>query len=309
MIFAQPINKKYIVEEKISGGSKFVGEYNLVEYSIKSDDDKLLYKITNKTDYDIPYSDIEVFDNGCSVLISAFHGTLTFFNNNGAKLKEIKLHEDIDVEYERSIKSVVDANSLLMSYKDLANGISVLHKYNSNGILEIKIKIEKTNINGLAYSVSLNQIYISSIEWNNDGGMKKVISLINEDGELLTSYSANFEKGFFTEKNKFIAFSNKSLISINAENLVLNFQNKPTHDELYIDVTSLKDSIIVVTAETPKLQNGKWIYKNPTIVKMDLSGNIIDKNEVETSSFSEFGFRKTSKALLFTVGYKSITIE
>lgn len=309
VIFTQSTNKKYFVEEKISGGSSIVGEYNIVEYSIKSDNNKLLYKISNKTDYDIPYSGIEVFNNGTSVLINAFHGTLTFFSNNGTILQKIKLRKDIGVEYERSIKSVVDANSLLISYKEQDKNFSIFQKYNYRGILEKSFEKEKTNISGLAYSESLNQIYISYIEWNSNGDMKKGISLVNEDGDLLTSYNASFETGFFTEKNQFIAFSNKSLISINTDNLRLNFQNRPAKDELYIDVTASMGSIIAAATKTPKLQNGKWYYKNPTIIKMDFSGKLLNKNEVKTSSFSDFGFKETNKTLRFTVGYKSITIE
>ncbi len=309
MIFAQSINKKYLVEEKISGGSEFVGEFNIVEYSIKSSEDKLLYKISNKTDYDIPYSGIEVFDNGNSVLISAFYGTLTFFSNNGTKLKETKLSKDIEVEYERSIRSVSDNNSLLVSFKEQNKNFATLQKYNSVGILKKSFEIEKTNINGLAYSESLNQIYISAVEWENSGSMNKNVSLINEDDELLKSYNANFEKGFFTEDNQFVAFSNKSLISINTESFEINFQNESTNNELYIDVTAVKGSIIAVAAEAPKLQNGKWLYKNPTIIKMDLSGKLIKKNIVETNSFSEFSFHKTNKVLRFIAGNKSITIE
>ena len=309
MIFAQSINKKYLVEEKISGGSEFVGEFNIVEYSIKSSDDKLLYKISNKTDYDIPYSGIEVFDNGSSVLISAFYGTLTFFNNNGIKLKEAKLSDDIDVEYERSIRSVVDNNSLLVIFHGENKKFSTLQKYNSNGALVKGFEVEEANINGLAYSESLNQTYISSIEWDNSGSMNKVISLINEDGELLKSYNANFEKGFFTEDNQFVAFSNKSLISINTENFEINFRNELDNDELYIDVTFSKKSIVAITAKPPKLNDGKWLYKNPTIVKIDLSDKLIERNVVETNSFSEFSFHKTNNVLRFMAGYKSIAVE
>ncbi len=309
MIFAQSINKKYFVEEKISGGSSIVGEYNTVEYSIKSRDEKLLYKISNKTDYDIPYSGIKVFNNGCSVLISAFHGTLTFYTNNGTKLKEIIIRENVGVEYERSIKSVVDVNSLLISYEDQSKNPSMLQKYNYSGLLEKSFEIEETNINGLAYSESLNQIYISSVVWDNSGTTNKIISLINEDGYLLKSYIANFEMGFFTENDQFIAFSNNYLLSINAENLEISLQNELAKDELYLDVIASKGLIFAITAKLPKLKSGKWFYKNPTIIKLDSSGKLIEKKEVEVNSFSEFSFMKTNEFLRFSAGSEIIAVE
>lgn len=309
MIFAQSINKKCFVEEKISGGSSIVGEYNIVEYSIKTSDEKLLYKISNKTDYDIPYSGIEVFTNAGAVLINSFYGTLTFFSNHGPKLKELKLSETLAFEYERSIKSVVDNNSLLVVFRKKNNDYSTLKKYNSAGILEKSFEIEKTNINGLAYSESLNQIYTSSVVWDNSGSTNKTISLINENGDLLKSYNAYFETGFFTEDNHFIAFSKKHLLSINTENLEISLQNEPAKDELYLDVIASKGSIVAIKAKPPRLKGGKWLYKNPTIIKLDSSGNLIEKKEVEVNSFSEFSFRKTNKFLQFIAGSEIIAIE
>jgi len=309
IVAAQSINKKYVADKKISGGSEFVGEYNIVVYSVKLSDGTLLYKISNKTDYDIPYSGIEVFNDGSSVLISAFYGTLTFFTNNGIKLSEKKIIEDIGVEYERSVKSVVDNNILLILFKEQNENFSTIQKYNSDGELEKSLEIEIININSLAYSGNLNQIYLSHIEWDSRGSANKIISLINKDGELQKSYDAEFDKGFFTEDNQFIAFSNKSLLSINADNLEINFQNKTANDELYIDVTASKNLIVAVKAKPPKLQNGKWYYKNPTILKLDLSGKLIEKYEVETNSFSEYGFNRSDNNLKFTAGKEIVIIE
>ncbi len=309
IIAAQSINKKFTVEEKISGGSEFIGDYNIVVYSVKLSDGTLLYKISNKTDYDIPYSSIEVFDDGGSVLINAFYGTLTFFTNSGTKLSENKLRENIGVEYERSIKSVVDNNILLILFKEQNEKFSTIQKYNSDGELQRRFEIDVININSLAYSETKNQIYLSHIEWDSRGSANKIVSLINEDGELQKSYDAEFDKGFFTEENQFIAFSNKSLLSINTENLEINFQNETTNDELYIDVTASKNLIVAVTAKPPKLQNGKWYYKNPTIIKLDLSGKLIEKNEVETNSFSEYGFNRYNNDLEFRAGKDFVIIE
>ena len=306
--FAQSINKKYFVEEKISGGSKAVGEFNVVEYSIKTADNKLLYKISNKTDYDIPYSGIEVFDDGSSVLINSFYGTLTFFDNSGVKTKETKLSETLGFEYERNIRTVVDNNFLLVLFSEDNKEQSTLQKYNSDGALEKTIELNQTNINAVAYSASLNQIYISSVKWNNNGELSKEISLLNEEGQLLKRYNANFEKGYFTEDNRFIAFSNKSLLSINSDDLNIAFLNESTKNKLYLDVTATNNTIVVAEANLPKLQNGKWVYENPTILKLNPSGKIIERKSVN-AVFTGFGFRKSGKNIQFIADGKAISIE
>lgn len=306
--FTQSINKKYFVEEKISGGSKSVGEFNVVEYLIKTADNKLLYKLSNKTDYDIPYSGIEVFDDGSSVLINSFYGTLTFFSNSGSKIKQVKLSAALNFEYERNIRSVVDKNFLLVVLNDGNKNHSVLQKYSANGALEKSLKLNETNINGVAYSEALDQIYISFIKWNSNGAVNKEISLINEDGQLLKSYNANFEKGYFAGDNRFIAFSNKSLLSINTQNLDVVFLNKSKNDKLFLDVSVVNNNIIAATASAPKLQNGKWIYYNPTMLKLNSTGKIIEEKNID-AAFSEFGFKNTGIAVWFMVDNKIITIN
>jgi len=144
--------------------------------------------------------------------------------------------------------------------------------------------------------------------WDNCGSINKVISLINENGELLKSYDANFEKGFFGD-NQFISFSNKYLLSINTENLEINFHNKPANDELYLDVTLSKESIIAITAKPPKLNNGKWFYKDPTILEINLNGKIVKQINAETPLFSNFDFRRTGAVLKFVAGDKTIVVE
>lgn len=308
IVFAQSINKKYFVEEEIYGGSKSVGEFNLVVYSIKTANNKLLYKISNKTDYDIPYSGIEVFDNGSSVLINAFYGTLTFFNSTGSKIKEAKLSESLGFEYERNIHTVVDNNSLLVVFREENKDHPILQKYSSSGMLEKNFKLNQTNINGVAYSEVLNQIYISSVKWNNSGEMSKEISLINGEGQLLKSYNANFEHGYFTDDNRFVAFSNKSLLAINTENLSVAFINKLTNNKLYLDVAESNGTIFAAAANAPKLQNGKWVYSNPTILKLNSNGKIFEKKNID-ATFSGFGFRKIKTSVKFLTDNKAIIIE
>lgn len=309
IISAQSLKKRFAVKEKIEGGSGSIGEDNVVEYSIVSGDGRLIYKISNKTDYDIPYSKLEVFNNGYSVLINSFYGTLTFFNNNGTRLTETKLSTNIGVEYERSIKSAVDNNTLLILFNQQENKFSTIQKYNYIGIIELNFVVDVLNVNGLAYSETLNQIYLSHIEWDQSGGIKKAVSLINENGELLKKYNSTFEKGFFAENNQFIAFSNKSLIAINSDNLEIYFQKKPAINEIFIDVTSAVGATVAVSAKPPILEDSKWYYKNLTIKKLSLSGKTIESRDVVTSLFSEYGFNWLDSKLKFIVGSKHVNVE
>ncbi|MEN8192207.1 MAG: hypothetical protein ABFS12_05290, partial [Bacteroidota bacterium] len=290
VVFTQSINENYKVEEKINGGSESVGVFNTVEYSVADKNGSILYKITNQTDYDIPYSHLYAFENGGSVLISSFYGMLTFYNSSGTKITDKMIKENVIGEYERSIKAVVDNNSLIIQFGELNDNFSTIQKYGFNGRLVSSIKIELTNINGLAYSEKLGQIYLSHVEWNNDGSADKKVSLFNEIGQVQKQYDAFFDKGFFTGDNRFVAFSNKTLLTVNTESLEVIFKNKANDNEMFLDITVSKEKIVAVSARPPKLQNGKWYYEDPTILKLDNSGKIIKENKIETDLFSDYEF-------------------
>ncbi len=305
----QSLDKSFIVEEKINGGAREVGEYNFVEYSVKSNDGKLLYQIVDKVDYDIPYSKLEVFEDGSSVLINAVYGTLTFISNNGTKNKSVNVIKNFEVEYERNILSVIDSNSLLILIHEPNKNYSILQIYNEKGSVESEYTVPITNINGIAYSKTLSQIYLSYTTWNNLGEFTKKLALLNSGGEILKTISANFEKGFFTENNQFVGLSNKSIISINTLELELSYDIKANENNIFIDISDDNGAIIVAQAEYPKLVNGKWYYKNPTIIKLDSTGSTLSKINLTTDLFCEYEFQKSEGSMKFVAGTKRFLVE
>ncbi len=308
-IIGQPLNKKNVVTQKIVGGASKISGYNFVEYSVKSSDGKELYQIIDKVDYDIPYSKLEVFSDGSSVLISSFYGTLTFISNNGTKAKTVKIKNDVEVEYERSIKSVSDEDNLIVLFSEANDNYSTIKKYNSLGNVIDEFTVDLTDVNGIAYSKKINQLYLSHIKWKNSSELERKVTLLKSNGEVAKSYNAYFEKGFFTDDNKFIGLSNKSVFSINTVKLKLDYKVKADENSMFIDVTEDSSSILVAQAKNPELKEGKWYYKNPTIIKFDSAGKIIDKIEIDAELFSEFKFQKTNSYLEFVTGEKIIIVK
>ncbi len=308
-VIGQSLKQNYNVEQKVNGGAKDIGEYNFVEYSVKSSDGKELYQIVDKVDYDIPFSKLEVFENGSSLLINAFYGRLTFISDNGTKVKSSKIRDNLEVEYERSILSVGDKKSVLIIFRGQNKKSSIVQRYNENGNLEKEFEIPITNVNGIAFSESLNQIYLSHIQWENSGKLNRRVTLLNTSGEVVESFNANFEKGFFTEDNQFIAFSNKSVLSINTANLELKFIEKLKEEQIVLDVTYLEKETLIAFAKSPELENGKWYYKNPTIKRIDSNGNEIKQLNYEVNPFSEYKFIMSQNNLEFVIGEEKIIID
>ncbi|MCF6270187.1 MAG: hypothetical protein L3J41_10775 [Melioribacteraceae bacterium] len=298
-IFSQSLNKKYNVTQRFIGDAKEVGEYNFVEYSVKSNSGKELYQIVDKVDYDIPYSKLEIFNDGSSVLISSFYGTLTFISNNGTKTKTIKIKNDIEVEYERSIKSISDENNLVVLFNELNGNYSTIQKYNTTGNILNEFTIDITDVNGIAYSKKLKQVFVSMVTWKDSGSLEKKVVTINNGGEIEKAFKTNFEKGFFTEDNKFIGISNKSVFSINTVNLKMDYEIKAEENSIFIDVTENSNSLIVAQAKNPELKEGEWYYKNPTIIRLDSSGTVVMRNNLKTELFKNYKFQKVNTGVEF----------
>ncbi len=308
-IIGQPLNKNFAATQKIIGGANEIGEYNFVEYSVKSNIGKELYQIIDKVDYDIPYSKLEVFSDGSSVLVSSFYGTLTFISNDGTKTKSVKIKDNIKVKYERSIKSVSDKNILVVLLSEQNENYSTIQKYNSSGNIINSFSVNITEVNGIAYSKSINHLYLSHIRWKNSGELDRRVTLLNSNGEVVKRFNANFEKGFFADDGKFVGITNKSVFSINTVKLKLNFNTIAEGNNIFIDVAEKSNSIIIAQAKNLELNNGEWYYKDPTIIKLDSAGQIIDKIKIDTELFSEFKFKNTNSNLEFVVGEKSIIVE
>ena len=308
-IIGQSLNKSITATQKTIGGANETGEYNFVEYSVKSSVGKELYKIVDKVYYDIPYSKLEVFSDGSSVLISSFYGTLTFISNDGTKTKSVQIKDNIKVKYERSIKSVSDKNILVVLLSEQNESNSTIQRYNSSGNIINSFSVNITEVNGIAYSKSINQLYLSHIKWKNSGELDRRVTLLNSNGKVVKRFNTNFEKGFFTEDNKFVGVWNKSVFSVNTDKLELNYEIAAEDNNIFIDVTTNNNSLIVAQAKNPELNNGEWYYKNPTIIKLDSAGKIIDKIKIDTELFSEFKFKNRNDNLEFVVGEKSIIVE
>ena len=308
-VFGQLLENKFYDEHIINGGAEKIGEFNFVEYSVKSENGKVLYQIIDKVDYDVPYSKLEVFGNGNSVLISAFYGTLTFINNDGTKGKSVKIKDSLKVEYERTIQSVVYNKRLLVLFQELNAKVSTIQKYDADGTLKMEFEIPITDINGIAFSELTNQIFVSHFNWKDSGELEKRVTLLNSNGEILKSVNATFEKGFFTNDSQFIGYSNKSVFAFNTKSKTLQFVENLNDNQVLLDVSYLKKEIIVAISNIPKLKAGKWYYKNPTVLKVNSVGDVLTETNFTTDLFDSYKLKRNENSIKFIAGEKSFEVE
>lgn len=288
VLSGQFLNPKFLVKTHLESTEKTINNKNVVSYSVFSEKNNKLYAVSNETEYDIPYSELKAFDDGQSVLISAFYGTLEFYNNIGTKTKSLKIRNGISVDYERGIRSVVSDKSLIILFQEQNELYTTIQKYSSSGLLERDLHLDITNINGVAYSSNADQVYLSRVAWSNNGIPLNFISLINDKGQIVKEYNSSFEKGFFLGDNRFVAFSKKEIISIDSENYSVAFKKQAKSNYQFIDVNEENSHLVAVSAKAPTLKNGEWYYQNPLVQRFDLSGNLTEEKILETDSFVNY---------------------
>lgn len=309
VIVGQTLTKSYKMESKIKGGATKVGEYNFIEYSVKSDDGKELYQIVDKIDYDIPYSKLEVFNNGSSVLVSSFYGMLTFISNDGTKTKNIKFLDDISIEYDRNILSVVDNNNLLVVLNGHNSKHSVIKIYDKNGMIKNEYTLDITEVNAIAYSEKLNQIILSYVNWGNSGEFTKQIAILDGDNKAIKISEANFQSGFYTKENKFVGISNKKVFVLNTSNMELLHLYTVDENHIIVGITEEDGGIIVVEANNPELKNGDWHYKNPQLLRLSYDGVVLMQNHLTQELLDEYSFYMMGTTLKFNTEERSIIVE
>jgi outer membrane protein assembly factor BamB len=296
------------IERTIADHAKTNGEKITVNYTVYKDGDTI-YAHNKSVDYDIPVPELAVFSTGQSVMVNSFDGTLTFFNVQGQAEKETQILKGLVVKYERSIKLAVDGAHLVLTLSDPGLKEVLLQIYNSDGQILKQWKIEEEFVNGLSYSEKAGAMAVSVFEWKGDKLVKSVL-FYNDRGELLSSKPANFTKGvFINDAQIFAGQTNKECFLYNLATSKTIFNYNVADGEMIIG-TNYSDPIFnLVTTKTPRLEEGKWYYDNPSIKQFNNHGELLKSWTENVPSFSTFGFEQDGSQLLFVMDAKAITIK
>ncbi len=219
----------------------------------------------------------------------------------GSKVKTSKIIENIPIEYERQLLSVVDGENLLILLTEPNKEYSIIKQYKFNGTFVNEIIVDFINVNGIAFTEKLNQIYLSYVKWDNLGKPQKNIVVYNNEGKILKNFESDFKQGFFTEDGKLIGYTNKSLICFDAKKLEIYFEYKLKQNYINLDVTYNSNKIFVASARQPILADGKWLYENPEISEYDLDGHLVESKEINSKPFTEYGFETLDGKINFKI--------
>ena len=278
-------NNSFEVKRNITGHAERFGQKNSVEVKVMSNS-KEMYSINVELDFDVPFPELKVFDDGAAVLVNSFEGSLTFYDKEGGELVKSYILKDIPVRYERSVYASVSGETLVITLSQPDMDYSVAQLYNKRGQIISHWQVQEKHVSGLCYSDQNQLLAISVYDWQKDMLNKSTV-FFNSEGRAISRIPFAYEKEKFAEDGSlFIGYTNNACFVYKVKDNKISFQRRVLKDEMIIDVDYNNKEITIVTTKKPFLEKGKWYYQNPSFTRLNLNGKVIKKWQEKGKPFS-----------------------
>jgi len=275
------------VNRSITTNAKKVGEKNIINYKVLKNTEAF-YSIEQEIDYDLPFPDLKIFDDGSCVLINSFDASLTFYDNRGIKILKSDIFKETNIAYERAIYAAVSGASLAVTVSQPEFEHAIVQIYNKNGQKVIDWQLPEKNINGITLSKSDDLLAISSYGWKNDQ-LDKTTRFYDINGYELVKIPVNFLNGrFFNNGNEFFGNTKNKWFVYNLLEDRLNFENEISKEKMILTADIFDSQLVIVLAKKPLLKEGKWYYKNPEFHFYNFKGEIVQEHNEECEPFYQF---------------------
>ncbi len=266
------LNAQYKVERLIFGGAEKFGEKNKEIFNVYENDQKI-FSIERILNYDDPFSEAKLFNDGSLAIVNSFLNKIDFYSNTGNIISTVDNIDDEKYSYEKTIYFDADLDEaafLISNEKTSESRIEIYSKY-GNKIKTLSAK--GSNGKGILYNQEKDLIVYSSLNWN-DIELEKNTLGINTDGKI--NFQAN---NVFSEakidNNIFAGFSNKSLLIIDLfENEIL--QNISINDKVIFDLEIFNGEVFFLESDLPRFENNKWNYSNLDLKKYSVLNNKLE---------------------------------
>lgn len=266
------LNAQYKVERLIFGGAEKFGEKNKEIFNVYENDQKI-FSIERILNYDDPFSEAKLFNDGSLAIVNSFLNKIDFYSNTGNIISTVDNIDDEKYSYEKTIYFDADLDEaafLISNEKTSESRIEIYSKYGN------KIKTLSaigSNGKGILYNQEKDLIVYSSLNWN-DTELEKNTLGINTNGKI--NFQAN---NIFSEaridNNIFAGFSNKSLLIIDLfENKIL--QNISINDKVISDLEIFNGEVFFLESDLPRFENNKWNYSNLVLKKYSVLNNKLE---------------------------------
>ncbi|MBN1299987.1 MAG: hypothetical protein JW995_02125 [Melioribacteraceae bacterium] len=260
---------QYRVERKINGNAYNPGEVNEIVFEVYDASDNLIYSITEKVAYDIPYPSAVVFNDATLAVVNTFSAEIKFYNQEKFT-GTYRFFNYNNFEYERSAYCKTDNDKMLVVLSDEYSGRSFVKIINNRLEVLSEFFIGSKHTTGIAINDELNVIAVSNNKSRGEVFDKRT-KFMNYSGQQIAVVNSLFHSGELTENGRFIGFDNRNAFEYNLNSKELTKYEVSDGNEVILNAALINGQMTVVTSEIPVLSNGIWKYKD--LKKRYIHGN------------------------------------
>lgn len=255
------VSSQYRVERIINGGAEKFGEMNKEIFNVYTGQQKI-YSIERVLNYDDPFSEAALFDDGSLVIVNSFLNKIDFYSNLGELISTVNQIDEEKFSYEKTVYVDADKENAALLISNEKSGQSRIEVYSKFGNKLSEIEVEGSKGNGVLLDENLNLLIYSTIDWENTE-LQKYTSVADTKGNIKLTVNNTFSEGLIN-KNIFSGFSNKSLLIIDLENnqIIENIERRET---IITDLIISNDQVYYIESGYPQFKNNKWVYSNSSV--------------------------------------------
>jgi hypothetical protein len=270
LAFVTVISSQYKVERIINGGAEKFGEVNKEIFNVYAAQQKL-YSVERILNYDDPFSEAELFDDGSLVIVNSFLNKIDFYSNLGELISTVNQIDEEKFSYEKTVYVDADKENAALLISNEKSSQSRIEIYSKFGNKLNEINVEGSKGNGILLDEDLNLLIYSTIDWDNTE-LQKYTSVADTKGNIKLTVNNTFSNGLIN-KNIFAGFSNKSLLIINLENNQI-IENIETIETIITDLIISNDHVYYIESDYPQFKNYKWVYSNSSVNSLSTKNNL-----------------------------------
>jgi len=273
------------VKRRLSRRAEKFGQKNFVRYTVINKGNPI-YSIRLELDYDLPFPELKVFDDGAAVLVNSFDGSLSFYNRQGLKTARSYIQKEIAVRYERSVYAAVSGAILAVTLSQPDMKYTLVRLYTKKGQPISRWRVPEKLVSGLCYSDQNQLLAVAVYGWSGDR-LNKFTLFFNEKGRKISQIPYGYKNGkFFRNGRLFIAYSNKICFVYNVKENKINFRYLVPKNAIITGAEYLNETVTIMHTPKPFLEKGKWYYQSPSFTRLNLKGEVIKEWQERGKLFS-----------------------
>ncbi len=273
-------NGEYSADVSRVAPAKNKQEHNTWTAGVVDRQGRTLYRIVKPVAFDVQYPAIYLFDDGSAILVSAFAGEITFYDNAGNPKSTLQLFGHPTTEYEQVVKCSVggDRAAILYSTPGQANATLLMLDAQANELWRTALGAKNAGEVFLSNDGQTTAAGSYDVERN-----LQTTETFDAAGKSLRTFNILFRHADIASGNSIVLADrdNVLLASLTSSETPIKWI-RPSGN--VITGVRFVDDFVAVVVESVNLPQGSPLYFDPSLIVLDAKGKKIAGTELHSSS-------------------------